>query len=74
MDRAKLDPALDPPPVPHAALKSFAAGAISGAVAKTAVAPFDRYVQLVNHWSATDTELLKRSGQLHSKANSRGSI
>lgn len=32
------------PDVPFAALKSFMAGAISGAIAKTAVAPFDRFV------------------------------
>lgn len=32
------------PVVPYAAAKSFTAGAISGAIAKTAVAPFDRFV------------------------------
>lgn len=43
----------DLPTVPYASIKSFAAGAISGAISKTAVAPFDRYVSLILHISVS---------------------
>lgn len=50
------------PPVPFAALKSFAAGAISGAIAKTAVAPFDR------------TKILMQVSQMYGWKIYRGSV
>lgn len=53
MDRSSRSNEIEMKPVPYASLKSFSAGAISGAIAKTVVAPFDRFVTNVTIFSAS---------------------